>query len=114
MCCEKIGQDHLRFVAGAAMQRLKIAADLMRIGAGTAAAGRAEASGKADPPGMPDGTLKRSRAASATVSFLCLYHGYYRLHMIGPGEQIERLCAFKRVSRAAQLGNIARKCCRVA
>ena len=58
---------------------LKIAADLMRTGAGTAAAGRAEASGKADPPGMPDGTLKRSRAASATVSFLCLYHGYYRL-----------------------------------
>ena len=81
MCCEKIRQDHLRFVAGAAMQRLKIAADLMRIGAGTAAAGRAEASGKADPPGMPDGTLKRSRAASATVSFLCLYHGYYRLDL---------------------------------
>ena len=63
------------------MQRLKIAAELMRIGAGTAAAGRAEASGKADPPGMPDGTLKRSRAASATVSFLCLYHGYYRLDL---------------------------------
>lgn len=80
MCCEKIGQDHLRFAAGAAMQRLKIAADLMRIGAGTAAAGRAGASGKADPPGMTDGTLKRSRAASATVSFLCLYHGYYRLN----------------------------------
>ena len=71
----------MRFAAGAAMQRLKIAAELMRFGAGTAAAGRAEASGKADPPGMTDGTLKRSRAASAIVSFLCLYHGYYRLHM---------------------------------